>query len=270
MKNETTINTEHQAGINKLLNAVVPTPKLSTDGIALDCAEGSRGNGIGATSKECLLVLVACEESQEVTKAFRELGHEAYSCDLIDCSGGHPEWHIKGDAIDILYSRKWDLVIAHPPCTRLCLSGVMWLHKRKLWYQLKDAINFFREFQLYAEYGNAVAIENPIPHKYAKDGFWINEYVPQTKPELIFGIGKPTQKVQPFHFGHGERKATCFWLYNLKPLIPTNFVWGREQKLHRLPPSKDRAKLRSKTYSGIAKAMAQQWGGNVQKNDVYV
>lgn len=194
-------------------------------------------------------VLIDCEESQEVCKAFRELGHEAYSCDLHPCSGVHPEWHIQGDAIKALYSQKWDLVIAHPPCTRLANSGVSWIAKRNLWDDLKLAGKFFNEFQNYhRKTGTPMAIENPIPHKYA-----------------VEIIGRYTQIIQPWQFGHGEQKATCLWLYGLPELTPTNIVDGREQRLHRLPPTPDRAKLRSKTYPGIARAMAEQWGGNIKQ-----
>lgn len=195
-------------------------------------------------------VLVACEESQAVCKAFRELGHEAYSCDIIPCSGGHPEWHIQGDVMKYIFRneyndlRGWDMMIAHPPCTRLCNSGVMWLEKRNLWKDMRDSAFFFHA--LMSAYIPKIAIENPIPHKYALE---------------IIGK-KYDQIIQPWQFGHGETKATCLWLKGLPPLIPTNIVEGREQKLHRLPPSKDRAKLRSKTYPGIAKAMAEQWGAS--------
>jgi hypothetical protein len=186
-------------------------------------------------------VLIACEESQVVCKAFRERGHEAYSCDLLPTSGNHPEWHIRDDAIKVLYSQKWDLVIAHPPCTRLCNSGVRWLRERNLWNDLDKAERFFNEFVEYGIKGNKICIENPIPHKYAR-------------------IPKYSQIIQPYQFGHPETKATCLWLYNLPKLIPTNIVEGREQKIWKMPPSKDRSKLRSKTFPGIAAAFAEQWG----------
>lgn len=192
-------------------------------------------------------VLIACEESQEVCKAFRELGHEAFSCDLQDCSGGHPEWHIKGDAVKILWGSEWDLVIAHPPCTRITYSGVCWLEKRNLWKELAEAIAFFNHFIVYGRSGKTIAIENPIPHSYA-------------------GLPQYTQLVQPWQFGHGETKATCFWLFGLPPLKPTDVVDGREQRLHRLPPGPDRAKERSKTFRGIARAMASQWSEYIQNN----
>lgn len=186
-------------------------------------------------------VLIACEESQAVCIAFREKGHEAYSCDIQDCSGGHPEWHIKGNVTHELY-KEWDLIIAHPPCTRLANSGVRWLHERDLWQELYYACEFFNMFQTQG-LKTKVAIENPIPHKYAK------EY-----------IGDYTQIVQPWMFGHGESKATCLWLYNLPKLIPTNIVSGREQKVWKMTPGPERTKLRSKTLIGFAKAMADQWG----------
>lgn len=192
------------------------------------------------TEGRALEVLIACEESQEVTKAFRELGHNAWSCDLQPCSGGKPEWHIQKDVRIVLDNKKFDLVIAHPPCTRLSNSGVRWLAERDLWADMYSACEFFNLFQRLGD--TAVAIENPIPHKYAV------EY-----------IKKYTQIIQPWMFGHHESKATCLWLYNLPKLQPTNIVEGREQRIWKLPPSQDRAKLRSKTYSGIAQAMALQW-----------
>jgi hypothetical protein len=189
-------------------------------------------------------ILVACEESQAVTKAFRDKGHEAYSCDLLDCSGGNPEWHLKMSAIDALELHKWGMVIAHPPCTRLANSGVRWLAERNLWDEMKEAGEFFKVFLDYSiEFNVPVCIENPIPHKYAV------EYT-----------GKYSQIIQPWQFGHGETKATCLWLKGLPLLRTTNIVEGREQKIWKMPPSADRAKLRSKTYSGIAAAMADQWG----------
>lgn len=197
-------------------------------------------------------ILIACEESQEVCKAFRGKGHEAYSCDLQECSGGRPEWHIKDDVVKVLYSDKWDLVVAHPPCTRLANSGVRWLSERNLWEELKEAIKFFNIFRDYGRLGNKIAIENPIPHKYAMEGI----------------RDKYAQIIHPYQFGHMEQKATCLWLYGLPELKEANNVKNGldkldkkdRQKLHYLPPGKDRAKLRSKTFPGIAKAMADQWG----------
>jgi len=196
-------------------------------------------------------ILVACEESQAVTIEFRKLGHEAYSCDILPCSGGYPEWHIQGDAIKVLWSaHKWDLVIAHPPCTRLANSGVRWLNERNLWSELYDATTFFNHFTFYGKLGHKIAIENPIPHKYA-----------------VSLIGKYDQIIQPYQFGHTEKKATCLWLYNVPELKETKNVYDEMMKLpynerakvHSCPPGPDRAKLRSKTFPGIAKAMASQW-----------
>jgi len=190
-------------------------------------------------------VLVACEESQEVCKAFRKLGHEAYSCDILLCSGGHPEWHIQDDVLKHL-DDGWDLMIAHPPCTRLCNSGVMWLKKRHLWKQMEDGALFFKK--LHRANIPLICVENPIPHKYA-----------------VSIIGRNyTQIIQPWMFGHGETKATCLWLKGLPILKPSKIVSGRKQRLHRLPPSKDRAMLRSKTYPGIAQAIAEQWGKSLR------
>ena len=184
-------------------------------------------------------VLIACEESGIVREAFKKLGHNAWSCDLLDT--GIPGKHIKDDVINHL-NEGWDLMIAHPPCTRLCNSGVMWLEKRDLWMDLEISATFFKKL-LNADISR-IAIENPIPHKYAL--------------EII--RKKYDQIIQPWMFGHGETKATCLWLKGLPKLKPTNMVSGRIQRLHKLPPSKDRAKLRSITYPGIAKAMAEQWG----------
>ena len=188
-----------------------------------------------------LKVLIACEESQAVCIEFRKLGHEAYSCDLQDCSGGHSEWHIQGDAISIL-NQKWDLVIAFPPCTDLAVSGARYFEqKRKDGIQQKS-IEFFMSF---ANYEGKIAIENPI-------GIMSTKY------------RKPDQIIQPWQFGHGETKATCLWLKGLPKLKPTNIVQGREQRIWRMPPSKDRAKLRSKTFPGIAKAMAFQYANFIK------
>lgn len=199
-------------------------------------------------------VLVACEESQAVCIAFRERGHEAYSCDVLDCSGGHPEWHIQDDAVSIMLGGSWDLVIAHPPCTRLANSGVRWLSERNLWDELENAKQFFMNFIWYGRVGNTIAIENPIPHKHAK-------------------LPKYSQIIQPWMFGHPERKATCLWLYGLPELVPTNNVKDEmmalpkniQQRIHYTSPGPDRARLRSKTFPGIARAMASQWSEFLMK-----
>ena len=203
-------------------------------------------------------VLVACEESQVVCKAFRARGHEAYSCDIQECSGGHPEWHIQGDVRNVLvgmpfcpirYSTadgashevwEWDIVIAHPPCTDLAVSGARWFAEKRADGRQQMSIDFFMLFTC-LPYHTKVAIENPI-------GIMSTHY------------RKPDQIIQPWQFGHGETKATCLWLQNLPPLKPTNIVDGREQRVWMMGPSKDRAKNRSKTFQGIADAMAEQWG----------
>jgi len=189
-------------------------------------------------------VLVACEESQAVTKAFRARGHEAYSCDILPCSGGHPEWHIQGEIRELFilwYSYKitWDMVIAFPPCTDLAVSGARWFKEKRADGRQQKSIEFFMMFT--ALDCPKVAIENPI-------GIMSSHY------------RKPDQIVQPWMFGHGETKATCFWLKGLPKLEPTNIVEGREQRVWKMGPSPERAKLRSKTFPGIAAAMAEQWG----------
>lgn len=188
-----------------------------------------------------MLVLIGCETSGAVREAFRRRGHEAWSCDLLPADDGSPH-HIVGDVRDVIASRRWDLGVFHPPCTRLANSGVRWLDERGLWPELEDAAQLFLDV-LQAPIPKK-AIENPIPHKYA-----------------LGLIGrKYDQIVQPWMFGHGETKATCLWLEGLPKLTPANVVDGREARIHRLPPSADRWKLRSKTYGGIAEAMAAQWG----------
>ena len=182
-------------------------------------------------------VLIACEESQAVCIEFRKLGHEAYSCDVLPCSGGHPEWHIQGDVLDVL-NDGWGAMIAFPPCTHLAVSGARWFPKKIADGRQQKAIDFF--MALVNAPIEKIAIENPI-------GIMSKRY------------RKPNQIIQPYQFGHGETKATCLWLKGLPKLNPTNIVDGREQKIWRMPPGPDRAILRSKTYPGIAKAMAEQW-----------
>lgn len=184
-------------------------------------------------------VLVACECSGIVRDAFIAAGHNAMSCDLQETERPGP--HIVGDVLPLLRER-WDLVIAHPPCTRLCNSGVAWLEKRNLWNDMRQGAKFFMD----CLNANAprVCVENPIPHGYA-----------------MAIIREPySQVIQPWMFGHGETKATCLWLRGLPTLRPTRIVDGKEQRLHRLPPGPERAKERSRTYPGIAAAMAEQWG----------
>lgn len=197
-------------------------------------------------------VLVACEESQEVCKAFRELGHEAYSCDILPCSGGHPEWHLQCDVREVLY-QDWDLAICHPPCDHLASSGARWFKQKIADGRQQQGIDFFMMFTDLPHIPR-VAIENPI-------GIMSTKY------------RKPDQIVQPWMFGHPETKATCLWLKNLPLLEPTDDVKEEMEKLPSkernriwyMSPSADRARLRSRTYTGIAKAMAEQWGNIGEK-----
>lgn len=188
-------------------------------------------------------VLIACEESQIVCMAFRNKGHEAYSCDILPCSGGHPEWHIQEDIVDFFghrrnYPHTWDMIIAFPPCTDLAVSGARWFKEKVKNGSQQLSIEFFLFFtRLRCE---RIAIENPI-------GIMSSLY------------RKPDQIIQPWQFGHGETKATCLWLKGLPLLKPTNIVEGREGKVWRMAPGPERAKMRSKTYIGIAEAMADQW-----------
>lgn len=185
-------------------------------------------------------VLIGCETSGVVRRAFRLWGHEAWSCDLLPADDGSVH-HFRMDLRDVP-QHGWDLAIMHPPCTRLTNSGVRWLHERNLWTDLDVAAELFK-FCLHFP-ADRVAVENPIPHRFALER-----------------IGrKYDQIVQPWQFGHGETKATCLWLRNLPRLVPTNVVEGREARIHKLPPSKDRWKIRSQTYEGLAVAMATQWG----------
>lgn len=190
-------------------------------------------------------ILIACERSGVVRRAFNAHPNvEAWSCDLEPAEDGDPRHHI-GDALQFMAGSLWDCVIAHPPCTRLCNSGVRWLAERNLWSDLSAACEFFNAFKGAAPF---VAIENPIPHCYAR-----------------WRIGRYDQLVQPWQFGHGETKATCLWLYNLPPLQPTNVVPGRVPRVHLLG---SRGSVeRSRTYDGIAHAMAQQWLPVIQSNN---
>jgi hypothetical protein len=185
-------------------------------------------------------VLIACEESQKVCKAFRDRGHEAYSCDVQPCSGGHPEWHIQDDVRKHL-DEGWDLMIAHPECRYLCWSGERWM-KNNPEREIKrfEAYNFLR--LLYYADIKKIAIEQSLSYF------------------LIRNWKKPTQMVHPFHFGDPFRKTTMLYLRGLKPLMPTNIVWKREAAVHNEWPSKNRSKIRATTYFGIANAMAEQWG----------
>lgn len=179
-------------------------------------------------------VLVACEYSGTVRDAFIRAGHDAVSCDLLPTDVQGP--HHQGSVMDIIQGG-WDLMIAHPPCTHLAVSGARWF-KHKLQEQ-KEALEFVK--LLLAAPIPRIALENPVSI-------------------ISSRLRKPDQTIQPWQFGHGETKATCLWLKNLPPLVPTNIVDGREQRIHRMAPGPNRWKERSKTYAGIADAMAQQWG----------
>ena len=198
-------------------------------------------------------VLVACEYSATVRDAFRALGHDAWSCDLLP-TDGDPEWHLIGNVLEVVNDPCWDLMIAHPPCTYMTNAGVTWLHKDPTrWAKLDEGAAFFKA--LWGAPIKRIAIENPVMHKYAK--------------ERIGGM-QQTQTIQPYQFGHLEQKATCLWLKGLMPLRPTTDLKAetkalpdnQRQRLHYLPPSADRWKLRSTTFKGIASAMADQWGFN--------
>ena len=226
-------------------------------------------------------VLVACEESQAVCKAFRELGHEAYSCDIQECSGGHPEWHILSDAIAALQGGrvttmdglehdvgKWDMLIAHPPCTYLTNAGARHIWKNhqlqpdrvRLGIQARDLFMRFWWADV-----PCVAVENPVPSS-------------------IFCLPEYSQIVQPYQFGHPVTKKTCLWIRGLPKLAPTQIVDPQKGRIMRLKDGtvrrscwemdqrgskEDRARARSKTFPGIARAMAEQWGGDIRKEEAY-
>ena len=198
-------------------------------------------------------VLVACEESQATTIELRKLGHDAYSCDLLESSGNHPEWHIQSDVMKLLDGKcefktsdgithiimgKWDMIIGFPPCIDLCVSGARWFKEKIVDGRQQKSIDFF--MKLVNADCDKIAIENPI-------GIMSTKY------------RKPDQIIQPWQFGHGETKATCLWLKGLPKLEPTEIVEGREQRIHKMAPGPERSKNRSKTYLKIAKAMAEQW-----------
>jgi len=197
-------------------------------------------------------VLIACEESQAVCKAFRKLGHEAYSCDILPCSGGHPEWHIQGDVLEQL-DKGWDLMIAHPPCTYLSNAGAVHYYgkkaknveeRKKKGFEAKD---FFMKL-LNAPIKN-ICVENPSPLR-------------------MFALPPITQIIQPFEYGHPFRKKTCLWLKNLPKLKPTKVIENPQSTKVAgnwfNKGGKERQKNRSKTFQGIANAMAEQWGGQVE------
>jgi hypothetical protein len=212
-------------------------------------------------------VLIACEESQAVTKEFRLLGHEAFSCDILPCTGGHPEWHYQRDVFEVI-NEGWDLMIAHPPCTFLAVSGARWLYNKdgsineERFYNQRQALDFVDI--LMKSNIDKIAIENPIS-------------------VISSAIRKPDQIVQPYMFGDSASKSTCLWLKNLPKLTPTNIVSKGEffefkdrktgkikrqpmwyyEALQKAKTASERRTLRSKTFKGIAEAMANQWGGNI-------
>ena len=181
-------------------------------------------------------VLVACEYSGRVRDAFLSLGHDALSCDLLPTDVVGP--HYQGDIRDVL-NNGWDLMIAHPPCTHLAVSGARWFKDKQV--EQAEALDFVH-----------LLLDAPIPK------------IALENPVSIISsrIRKPDQIIQPWWFGHGETKATCLWLKGLPKLVATNVVEGREARIHKMPPSEDRWKERSRTYEGVAQAMAQQWGIN--------
>ena len=238
-------------------------------------------------------VLIACEESQRVCTAFRKKGHNAFSCDILPCSGGHPEWHIQGDVLPLLnghcefwtkdrdgrgvcwhyISGKWDLIIAFPPCTHLAASGAAWFEKKRADGRQKEGIEFFAKF-LNADC-DRIVIENPV-------GIISGDYIPKWFPELAVKYGfpiKPTQKIHPWMFGDNYSKTTCLWIKGLPTLTPLIteqpelewFEWidSKTGKKKRQPKwfadawnlsPEERSKVRSRTFPGIANAMAEQWG----------
>lgn len=190
-----------------------------------------------------LRVLVACEYSGAVRDAFRALGHDAMSCDLLPTDAPGP--HYEGDVRDVL-DYPWDLAIFHPPCTHLSVSGARHFAEKRKDGRQQSAVSFF--MMLARAPIPKIAIENPVC---IMSSLW----------------RKPDQVIQPWQFGHGETKATCLWLKNLPKLTPTRIVDGREARVHKMPPGPDRWKERSRTYAGIAEAMAAQWGGVCRAND---
>lgn len=186
-------------------------------------------------------ILIGCEESQKVCQAFRKLGYNAISCDIKQ-TRGNPDYHIQDDVFNVVPEKQWDLIILHPPCTHLSLSGNRWYGKGMPLHNLRlDAIDWtLRLWHLALKHSHKVALENPT--------------------SVIFNYFNNVQYIQPYQFGHGELKKTGFALHNLPPLKQTNLVLGRVPRIHHMPPSPLRQTLRSETYQGVADAIAQQWG----------
>ena len=238
-------------------------------------------------------ILVACEESQAATIELRKLGHEAYSCDIIEESGGHPEWHIRQDVLPLItgepcefttgdgtvhqLNTKWDMIIAFPPCTHLAVSGAAWFENKRKDGRQRAGIEFF--MNIVNSNCDKVAIENPVG---IISGTYISKWFPDLQNKYSFPI-KPTQIIHPWEYGDSFEKTTCLWTKGLNPLKPTNVVSKGEYKewvdkktgktkrqslwffeaLSKTKNSQDRAKIRSKTFPGIAKAMADQWAGKI-------
>ena len=217
-------------------------------------------------------ILVACEESQAVTIELRKLGHEAYSCDILSCSGGHNEWHLQKDVTEIL-KEKWDMIIAFPPCTDISVSGAAWFSQKRDDGRQRKAIEFFMQF-INADC-DKIAVENPVN---IIGGNYIKKYFPDLCEKYNFQ--KSTQRIEPWQFGDKAQKKTCLWLKGLPNLIPTEIVekgdfienkrkdgstekraaWFKQGEAWKLTPE-ERSLVRSKTFKGIAKAMAEQWAG---------
>lgn len=239
-------------------------------------------------------ILVACEESQAVTKELRRLGHEAYSCDIIECSGGHPEWHIKDDVLRYINGdqaifwtmdgvghitpKRWDMILAFPPCTHLAVSGALRFEAKRADGRQRDGLEFFCKF-LKADCDH-IAIENPV-------NIISGQYCKKWFPDIVEKYGlpiKPAQIINPWQFGHPESKKTCLWLKGLPALQPTDVLplpecghWANQTKDGQNKLIVDgrwigfndprTARERSKTYPGIARAMAEQWAGPAEPTE---
>jgi hypothetical protein len=195
-------------------------------------------NAINVKCRGKMKILIGCEYSGKVREAFRKLGHDVTSCDLLPSDDNSPH-HIIGDVVEVIQSQRWDLIIMHPPCTALAISGNRWYATGMPKYQERiESIKWTMDlYELAKKYSDRVCMENPVG------------VLPM----------KATQYIQPWQFGHGEQKKTGLWLHNLPNLMPTNLVEGRKQRIFGLPPTADRWKIRSETYQGIANAMAAQW-----------
>jgi hypothetical protein len=247
MKHKIKMNEKPQAEINTVLAAGALETQTEHGHKGFGSVSDLSGPCVGATIE----ALIGCEESQEVTKAFRNVGINTYSCDLKNCSGGLPECHFEENIFHVLtrFGVTLKFFGGHPPCTYLANSGVRWLYNsdgtknEERWEKMRMAAIFFKSLLAWLETIGCGYIENPIMHKYAIE---------------IIGR-KHDQIIHPWQHGHGEQKSTCLWLVGLPKLEPSNIVDGREQRIWKLPPSENRTELRSKTYPGIAKAMAEQW-----------